>query len=151
LTFESAEVDAKQAFNRVMWIDHKTMQIVNEEGFEKLVDIEDDFSEISFNWRPLFTEINGNEYERCIYYYEREQIEERDVLSRLKRVYQQYKTSYNLFKRRSSTELYQDMITVEPFNWNFNINSFTFLHWSILEQIQDGWLEIADLEKEVLE
>ena len=51
--------------NRFKWIDQKTLLIVNEDGIEKLIDIDNNFKEIGFNYRPLFNEINGNEYEDC--------------------------------------------------------------------------------------
>ena len=58
------ETEPYKAINKIKWIDNKTIQIVNEEGFEKIVDIEDNFKEISTNYRPLFNEINGKEWKK---------------------------------------------------------------------------------------
>jgi hypothetical protein len=42
------------------------------------------------------------------------------------------------------------MMTVDPVKWNFNDMSFSFLHWSLIEQIKNGDLEVQDLEPEVV-
>lgn len=79
---------AVQTLNRCKWIDQSTLLITNEEGVEKLIDVDNNFSEIRYNYRPLFNEIDGKEWESNIYYVARKDIEERDTLQRLKRVYQ---------------------------------------------------------------
>ena len=48
-----------ETLNRFKWVNISTFLIVNEEGIEKLVDIDNDFKEIEFNYRPLFTEIDS--------------------------------------------------------------------------------------------
>ena len=48
---------ASHSVNRIKWINVSTMMIANEEGIEKLVDIDDGFKEIAYNLRPLFTDI----------------------------------------------------------------------------------------------
>ena len=48
--------------NRVKFLDEKTLLIVNEEGLEKIVDIDKNFKEIAYNSRPLFNEIFGEEH-----------------------------------------------------------------------------------------
>jgi hypothetical protein len=74
---------------------------------EKLIDIEDNYKEVGFNARPLYKNIkqeaitedySGNEYEEYLYYFMREDLgfSSSDILVRLKRCYQQYKTSYFL-------------------------------------------------------
>ena len=50
-------------FNRFKWVDERTFLIVNEEGMEKLIDIDDGFKELAFNYRPLFTSIDKNKNE----------------------------------------------------------------------------------------
>ena len=57
--------------NRMKWVDQRLLLIVSESGVEKLIDIDNGFEEVSFNMRPLFTELSGKEYETCQYYYER--------------------------------------------------------------------------------
>ena len=118
------------------------------------MDIDEGFKEVAFNYRPLFNEIDpeneGREYEKYQYYLKRANIEPRDTLQRLMRTYQQYKTSYFIFNKRSNAELYQDLITVDPYKFNFNITSFTFLHWSLIEQIQNKKIEAHELEEDVV-
>ncbi len=36
-----------------------------------MINIDDNFKEISYNYRPLFNEIDGNEYLKSEYYYKR--------------------------------------------------------------------------------
>lgn len=36
--------------------------IVNEEGIESIYDVDDNFRELSYNMRPLFNEIEGEEW-----------------------------------------------------------------------------------------
>ncbi len=45
---------AKTVMNRFMWIDDKTLRIVNRGGIEKIVDLEDGQKEVEFNVIPLF-------------------------------------------------------------------------------------------------
>ena len=59
---------AVHVLNRAKWIDEKTMLITNEEGIEKIIDIENNFSEMQYNYRPIFNEIDGREYEKYFYY-----------------------------------------------------------------------------------
>lgn len=68
----------KEIVNRVKFIDYSTMLIVNEEGIEKLMNIDKNFDEIAYNARPLFNEIGENpndpngkndEYIDSIYYF----------------------------------------------------------------------------------
>ena len=68
MTFKEIE-KAITVMNRMKWVDQRLLLIVNEEGFEKLVDIDNGFEEVSYNARPLFTSLNEKEYERCQYYF----------------------------------------------------------------------------------
>ena len=65
-------------------------------------------------------------------------------------MYQQYKTSYFLFHKESSAELYPDLITVDPENFDFNSNSFTYFHWNVIEQIVKKKISVDDLEEQVI-
>ncbi|CDW71088.1 wd-40 repeat protein [Stylonychia lemnae] len=141
--------------NRMKWLDYSTILIINEEGIEKILDIDQDFQEVSYNWRPMFKEIldehSNIEYKYNPYYYQRQSLEKDDVLRRLKRIYQEYKTDYYLFKKKSFQQFYETMYTTDGENCYYNSHSFTFLHWSIIEQIQKNKLKVKDLEDPVIE
>lgn len=80
------------------------MLIVSEDGIEKIVDIEDEhFKELSYNFRPLFNEINGEEHLTAHYYVLRSKRENYEVTQRLQRKYQTYKTAYYLHGHRQIT------------------------------------------------
>ncbi len=71
----NGKVKVSSIINRVKWLDYSLMLIVNEEGIEKIVDIDKDFNEVAYNARPLFNEIcDGEDKEEFIdyvYYYKR--------------------------------------------------------------------------------
>ena len=96
LTFDVVE-NAQQTLNRTKWIDINTILIINEEGIEKLIDLDKDFKEIEFNFRPLFTGIakdseeppedgsssEEKEYEQYAYYHKRRPLNLKACLPRL--------------------------------------------------------------------
>jgi hypothetical protein len=76
--------------NRMRFIDYKTMIIVNLEGVEKIIDIDNGFNELSYNFRPLFLEVdptNKREFEDFQYFIRRRDYFTYDTLVRLKRTY----------------------------------------------------------------
>ena len=105
MTVEGKE-DPAQVINRFKWLTTETFLIVSKEGVEKLVHIDDGFKEINYNYRPLFTDISGVEYTNSHYYVLRSKLTESQVIERLKRRYQTYKTSYFLFGIRDNQTLY---------------------------------------------
>ena len=72
------------------------MKIVNEDGYEKIVDLDNNCNEVSYNYIPLFKSIDGIEYETKSYYNHRKLLYYDDILGRLKRIYQEYKSNYFL-------------------------------------------------------
>eukprot|EP00347_Sterkiella_histriomuscorum_P018629 403344788 len=157
---KDADDKIKEIVNRVKFIDYSTMLIVNEEGIEKLINIDRNFDEVGYNARPLFNEINlpedesilkNEEYKTNIYYFEREDLPKDDVLNRLKRKYQEYKSDYYLYKKRTFTEFYENMFTIDDKSLYHNQHSFTFLHWSIIEQLQKKKIKVKDLEDSVIQ
>lgn len=56
MTFSSFD-KATLTFNRFKWLSHRTFIIVNDEGFEKIVDIDNGYAEVAFNYRPLIDQI----------------------------------------------------------------------------------------------
>jgi hypothetical protein len=99
----------------------------------------------------LFNEIDGVEYLKSHYYLLRSDLTTNQVLQRLKRKYQTYKTSYFLNNKRLNSELYEDLLTVDPIKFDYSEHSFTFLHWSLIEQLHRGQLKIEELEEPVVE
>lgn len=63
--------DPKFVTNRFRFLDHKTFIISNEIGIEKKIEIKDDnkLVEIAYNKRPLFNEIQGEEWKSVKYYF----------------------------------------------------------------------------------
>lgn len=48
--------------NRIKWLDYSTIRIVNEEGIEKIYNVDNKFSTEAFNSIPLFNEVSGKEW-----------------------------------------------------------------------------------------
>lgn len=44
----------KETMNRFRWEDQNTIRLINKEGVEKLIDLENDQNEIEYNIIPLF-------------------------------------------------------------------------------------------------
>ena len=40
---------------RMKWVDYSTLLLINKEGVEKLVNIDNNFEEVAYNQRPHFT------------------------------------------------------------------------------------------------
>lgn len=121
------------AFFRFSWVDNSKFMVVDTEGHERLFEVNiNGFREVSFNYRPLFNEISGEEWKEYPYYLQRSDLKE-NTLGRLQRVYQTYKTDRYLLGKTKPKEFYQNLITVDRNNIKVFEHSFTFLHWSIME------------------
>ena len=135
---------------RFTWIDNETVKIVNPEGIERLVDLKNNFKEIEFNRIPLY-DPTWTGPEHCRHYYLDPPPPEHhnqsshftfDTLERLKRKYQHYKSAYFLDKKRDMNALYSVLHTVD-----YDVKetkerycadlSFTFLHWNLIEQLEE--------------
>lgn len=84
MTFEDAN-KANIVINRFKWIDETKFLIINEEGIEKIIDIEKGYNnEVEYNYRPLFNEIHVDEegkpteieWEKYYYYLQRADLAE---------------------------------------------------------------------------
>jgi hypothetical protein len=64
---------------------------------------------------------------------------------------QAYQAAYFLDGKRDYVSSYETLITVDPGWFNMIDQSFTFLHWSIIEQLQKGELDIENLDDNVIE
>lgn len=78
---------------RITWEDNKTLRIANEDGYEKLVDVENNFKLISHGQIPLFNELQGKEWVDMYHIYKSRPATSEDDI-KLKRLYQNYKSEY---------------------------------------------------------
>lgn len=68
----SPDVDKiKWSINRIKWLDYSTIKIANEEGIEKIYNVDNGFKTEAYNSIPLFNDIQGKEWETKHYYKER--------------------------------------------------------------------------------
>jgi hypothetical protein len=122
-----------RCINRIKWIDASKMKIVNSDGLEKIVDIDNECNELGYNYRPLFNSIDGNEWESVHYYILRKDLPTSQVLMRQKRIYQEYKSNYFLEGRRGIVNTYDLIVRVDGNKLDFNESSFSYSHWSLIE------------------
>ena len=102
----------KEIMNRFLWMDDHTIRLINKEGIEKIIDLENNFKEIEYNVIPLF---DANEFKdpNSHYFKNRSSLAITEVLQRLKRKYQAYKTAYYLEHKREPFSLYNELFTVD--------------------------------------
>ncbi len=63
------KTEVNQAFNRFKWVGNNNFIVVNEDGLERHFEVsEAGFNEIAFNSRPLFNDIEGEEWRDWPYY-----------------------------------------------------------------------------------
>lgn len=97
---EKSEVT--EAFNRFKWVGNNDFVVVSEAGLERHYEVsEAGFNEVAFNYRPLFNEIQGEEWKEWPYYAIRPNLE-KNTLKRLQRMYQTYKSELYLMGRTTS-------------------------------------------------
>lgn len=154
--------DAVEVVHRFKWEDNKSLRVVNNEGFERLVRLDAQFSEIQFHSIPMYMSYwcTFNHY-----YYDRPPVDIGNVLERLKRKYQGYKcvTLMNDPKdfpdeKKKLKKLYGELFTVDYQNTNEDgaferyviDQSFTFLHWNLAEQLEQGALQVDKINIEQL-
>ncbi|CDW88225.1 UNKNOWN [Stylonychia lemnae] len=138
-----------QLMNRFKWIDCESFIFTDIEGYEKIVRIRD-YSVIAYNYRPLFNEISGEEWREWPYYGLRCDLKQ-DILSRLKRMYQKYKTLYYLHGYRDHHSFYKELITVDQHNFEYYEHSFTFLHWSLMDQMKKKNIKLKQIQPDMIE
>ena len=89
--------------NRFTWITKDLIRIVNREGIEKLVSLKENSEEIEYNVIPLF---DNKEVKKNHFYKNRSALGVKEVLERLKRKYQHYKSAYYLEHKTEPFSLY---------------------------------------------
>jgi hypothetical protein len=102
---------------------------MSEEGIEMIVDFKSNFKALAYNKIPL---LENGIWKDCLYHVCKPKLELYDVLKRLQRKYQAYKSSYFLEGKTSEQNLYSSLITVDDHDFCNTDLSFTFLHWSII-------------------
>ena len=134
---DMGEEPASEIMNRFQWIDEERIRLINKEGIEKIVDMTNNFEEVEFNFIPLFNNDQVKDPLRH-YFTNKKPLDISEVLERLKRCYQDYKSAYYLEHKREPFALYPQLFTVD-----YQVDgckgmhvadmSFTFLHWKIME------------------
>lgn len=66
-------------------------------------------------------------------------------------MYQTYKSELYLMGKTKSEELYDALITVDQHDIKIFEHSFTFLHWSIMEQLAHKKISVDEISDEVLQ
>ena len=94
------EEEAHEIMNRFLWIDKNTIKIMNKEGIEKILDVSNKFQEVEYNKIPLYNNDEVREDPLNHYYKNRKSLQISDVLNRLKKKYQYYKSAYYLEHKR---------------------------------------------------
>ena len=85
--------------------------------------------------RPLFLQIDEDEMTNYFYYHQRlKALHVAELLPRLQRIYQNYKTAYWLNNNCvKADDLLQQMFTVDTSHMDYIQSSFSFLHWVLIE------------------
>ncbi|CDW71666.1 wd-40 repeat protein [Stylonychia lemnae] len=134
--------------NRFMFIDDETFKIVSEDGIEKMVHIDNGFQQLGFNYIPLFKEIDEMDYEKTPYYLFQPSYFKTICLN--KQSYQNYKSLYLLEGKQKSYQITPNMFKLED-DGESSITSFSFAHWSLIEQLVKGKLKIEELQENILQ
>jgi hypothetical protein len=84
--------NVRELSRRFKWIDSNRIKLINEEGIEKIVDIKDNFKELSYGSVPQFDlsaykERKDKSAVNLHYYYQKEELALGDTLNRLNRCY----------------------------------------------------------------
>ncbi len=87
--------DLVETMNRFQWLSSNTIRLINREGVEKIIDLYNNQDEIEYNIIPMFNDSELTEKKRH-YFNNREPLQVKQVLERLKRKYQCYKSAYYL-------------------------------------------------------
>ena len=86
---------------RFKWIDDTTIKIINREGIEKIIDINNKCEEKAYNVIPLYEKENLKD-KNDDYYHNRKSLALSQVKERLIRKYQAYKSAYYLDDKKKA-------------------------------------------------
>ena len=138
---------------RFRWLDENTIHLINPEGIERILDVNDKFKEISYNLIPLYDRDICTERH---YMLDPPSLDESKTLDRLKRKYNVYKSSYylknNLEDASNSYSIYKDLFSVDyrldESSGRFVADlSFSFLHWNLIEQLRNRKLAVDQIDE----
>ena len=124
--------------------------MISVEGIELIIDMRSGYKQVEYNMIPLFdqeeisTPINS-------YFANRPSLSVNQVKERLIRKYQVYKTAYYLEHKRVPVSIYDSLYNVDyqlekQSGMHVADLSFTFLHWKIMEQLQNQSITIQDID-----
>ena len=117
------------------FLDNNYLKVVNLEGIEKIIDIQNNFTTIAFHKIPYFDIYDLKEgFEKNPYYFEREAYEMFDTEKWMARKQQRYRSHYHLQKNKcyDFEGLYEVMFNVERKFIGYANLSFSYLHWSLM-------------------
>ena len=106
--------ELSQAVHRFRWVDNRTIRVINNEGFERVFDIDEAMYENSFNAVPLFQNPEGYHY-----YFDQPILPLQNVADRLQRKYKAYKAvsltnDFAKMDQKLKTKLiYRELFTVD--------------------------------------
>ncbi|CDW75601.1 wd-40 repeat protein [Stylonychia lemnae] len=163
---DSDETKLRQAINRIQWIDLNTMRILNEEGIEKIYKIDDvkkEFIPISYNKIPFYGRILDKELDSLEndqryyewhdhpYYKLRFYLQFEMQKQRLQVQYQNYVSSCRFSKDLSFYDIQKVLFNFDQDRIQYYQHSFTYISWSLIEQIQNGSLPVEMITQKQLE
>ena len=122
------------------WLDNLTVRIMNQQGFEKTVDLIK-FKQLSYCATPNFNNKYLIDNHNSHFYYDISINQENETQARLRRKYQEYYSAINSDHLKDPEDLYETLFTVD-----YNVDhckgklvadmSFTFFHWKLAEMMQ---------------
>lgn len=121
---------------RFRWLSDDRLHIINKEGIERIVDIQDGYKEVQFNFIPLYDKTICTKQH---YMHDPPSYLQSECLKTLKKRYQSYKSSYNMkLSLDKNYDMYEDIFSVDyridVCKGNFETDmSFSFLHWRLIE------------------
>lgn len=110
-----------------------------------IFNIDNNFKRLAFNKIPLFGEISGDEWLTHHIYKERPYFTNDYLNERLKRRYQAYKSKYFMSENRTLDDLISELFQRDVVNHEYAEASFTFVHWSLINQLKNDILTLDDL------
>ena len=143
--------DVHELAKMIKWHGNTELKILNFEGIEKIVDIEDNFKELRSGSVPYFNLAMQNKFKH--FYYERSSFTYGDILNRLIRKYQAYRTTVVVENKTKIDEIYDELFNVDYFIDNGKDKfvaetSFTYLHWKLVDLInQDAKFDLSTIHK----
>ena len=130
------EEDLKDVVRRFRWIDEEQLHIINHEGIERIVNINDNFKEKQFNFIPLY---DSEICKKTHYMLDPVTLHLDDLLGSLKQRYQDYKTNWHFVRDFNKSysmqkEIFNVNYRIEDCNGRYETSmSFCFVLWSLIE------------------